>query len=427
MFRIIAVGIISAGLFASVAYACCVFDNDPIAEEIAAFPDALATIAGRIEREPPERLESTVERGLNTEITGEEFQDRMRAAEALDLLDRQSEALDLLESMLPQLGSTHALRARQQMMLAAMHLWWRGGDDVISAERALELAREHNDLLPDNDLMGRIIKWAEQAEPAHPERLLPDFFGLRLAPNKSAISDNSQLEQRGLRGDRNRGPDHLLLYLLRRHPAWENFDTYYALSLIWAVDGKQPLAHYARARAWLEHASARPSRVPGAAEMDDIRPQTLIRTMRGPALVDVTPVSIEYRNVIEAYLTDMRRFVVVWQAERKEFAAARLAETGPAAPDFWAGFRSSASPPKDTPYHPPPRQPQAPEAAAPKSESETPRLSQPEKEETGGPSPTMLWGMLGGLAVLLGFGFALHRRAGPAPEPEQDTEPGQDT
>jgi len=409
MLRVFAVLLLT--LAAVPAFACCIFDRDALHEEAVRYPDAFDIIAGRIDRQTPQWHEAMIERGLRAEITGDPVTDRLRAAASLDQLNRQPEAIDLLLSTIEQLTPAQAQRARAQVVQSAMHHWWNGGTEQLPAERALQIAREHNEQLPNNALMTHIIDWADKLEPADERRMLPDFFTLRLAGNKVAIEDNNQLELRGVKG-----AAEFLLHLLRLHPAWENFDTYYTLSVVWAVDGKQTLAHYARARAWLMHNNGQFSRSPGADEFTDIRPLTLIRARRGPALTDVTPVTMDYRAEIQAWLLQVRRYAMAWNRARDEYAQARLEGTAADAPDFWADF---TPPPRDLPDPPVPAPPRPDEAnvvvdapaSAPTENPDAPRISQaPKREESSGIDP-LTWGMLGGLVVLLGAGVFLHRRA----------------
>lgn len=386
-------------LAGSPVFACCVFDNDLLEDEIKPWPGVLEILTGRVERQRPEYHQARLDRALANELPGDETQNALAAAVAYDHLNMQDEAIRLLRDLMTRdLSREMTLRANGQLVAVYLHLWWRGGSDEHAPEVCLEEAMQRVDSLPQSGIIRQILQWATQGEKADPKSLLPDMFNLRHAGNKIGITQNPQLKERGLES-----AAQILLNLIERHPVWDNFDTYYALSLIWAVDGRQPLAHFARLRAWELHEAGRKSRVPGMDEVADIRRVTIMHRLRGEALIETLPVEPTYQQRIADTFAAYRDYAERWTEARNAHAPEVPADD----PAFWAGFRA---PTADLPPLPKP-DPAAPATAV--TEPPTEPTEENELSETGR-SP---WPWLAGLGVLLGLGFFVQRRIGrKAPE-----------
>lgn len=379
--------------------ACCVWDNDLLEDELLPWPDALSIMSGRIERQPPEYHMAKLAKLLPARDGAERIADLLAAATALDQLDRQHEALELLLPLLDE-PLTPADRTRVRGMLAQcyLHLWWLGDAKQTATFRLTE-AKRHVAGLPRASLIESIIEWAGQTERAQPDSMLPDMFKLRWAGNKIAIKATTQLADRGLEGAAD-----MLLALLQRHHLWENFDTLYALSLVWAVDGRQPLAHMARARAWQLHQQGRGSRVPGAGELYDVRPVTLVRQPRDHHLKDMTPLEPRYRLALEECMAAYHGYALAWQHARTEHAQNWLAR-GHAADDpaLWADFKPPL--PKLPPLPRPVLEATEPPAQAGTDTVHEPAIAEPEPQDN-----TLLLPLLGAIALLLAAGFFVNSR-----------------
>ncbi|MCB9934743.1 MAG: hypothetical protein H6840_03540 [Planctomycetes bacterium] len=342
-------------LLASPLAACCPVDKDSLADE--ADESLLDIVAGRIERDPFSNLRS-----------------RLQAEPEAAL----------------------ATGAEQRSRLA-LTLWWLGGAGEYTPERCLEIAGEAAQDLPDSAVYKALVSWAQLKERADQGSFLPDFLSLRYAPNKTADTDTGELQRRGLAN-----AEHILLELLQLDEAWENFDTLYALSMIYVVQGRQNLAHYARMRAWEMHAQGQPSRVPGAAEIGDIKPLTIVRQLRVEVLVPVKLVSDENQTLIEAQYHARRAYALAWQQARAEYVKAHPQNTT----SYWAGFTAPES-------KFPPLRAAAAKADQPAPDGSTPvkrNSPQPESAEPAPSSRNQTWITMGLLLVVLVLGFLARAR-----------------
>ncbi|MCA8912134.1 MAG: hypothetical protein KDB82_10545 [Planctomycetes bacterium] len=397
-------------------YACCPVDKNDLGTEA---PDVsvLANIAGVIERNPPAYWEAELAEAERMEMT--DFQRAVRSAVALDQLDRQEAALDLLKAWQGEaLKPEQKVRLKQLRMQAAMDLWWRGGSAGYSQAECLRIAREANDGA-DAALMGKVLDWAERAEKADPERYLPDFFDLRYATDKTVDHDTGELANRGLGG-----AEEFLLRQIRRHPAWENFDSFYALNLLYVVSGRQNLAYYTRLRCWQLHADGKFSRVPGADAIADIKPLTILRQFRAGVMVPVKVVSDENQQLADAYFKAQQAYAVDWRKARNQyFAQQQAAGIALDDPGFWTGFT-----PPNTNFPPLKLNTVAPDNPAPKPEpapSIAPKANTEDAPEEAGKresSRTVTWITLGILAGVLLLCVLAKSRIGGATEsaPEED-------
>lgn len=386
-------------LLCTAAHACCVWDNDLLEDELLPWPDALSIMSGRIERQPPEWHEARLRKAMRLELDGSRERNLLVAAAALDQLNRQHEALELLLPLLDEpIDNTDRTRLHAALSQLYMHLWWRK-DPRNAPAFLLAEAKRHNAGQPRGHYMDAIIDWAGQDERAAQDFMLPDMFKLRWAGNKIAIAGTTQLKDRNLDGAAD-----LLLALLQLHPVWENYDTLYALSLVWAVDGRQPLAHMARTRAWQLRDEGHGSRVPGFDELKDVRVVTLVRQPRENINKDLTPLDPRYRLALEDCMRGYRDYAVAWTQARQEHARRWLAG-GNAADDpaMWADFK----PPRtDLPQLPRPvLEPQTTDAPTqPDANAATTREANNEQPST------LLWPMLGAIVLLLGAGFFVNAR-----------------
>jgi hypothetical protein len=329
------------------------------------------------------------------------------AARALDQLNRQHEAIDLL---LPRFNGAMwdkgLMKIAPEMAMLYIHLWWRGGSDSLSQATCLEEAGKYINLHPLRPYLSKFLDWAASTDKADPKVLLPDFFGLRLMGNKLAISATTQLDDAGLRD-----APRVLLDLIKLHPVWENFDTFHTLSLAWVADGRQPAAHFARLRAWELHEAGHKSRLPGIEAVTNIRRVTVLHLYRNPSYVEKLPVDEPYRNRMSTWFEAQRAYTKRWKAARDAYA-----KTAAMDPDaFRAGFEPPAPdlPPMPFPDIEPGA---APAVSVDQSASTENAAAQPEPE--GGSSAP--WIMIGGLLALLSLGFVTHRfvvRKEPEPTP----------
>jgi hypothetical protein len=404
-------------LAASPVYACCPVDKDTFADEVPD-PALLNEIAGAVPRNFREYWTAELDKAKRMELTG--FRRALLSADALDRSGRPASALDKLQPWLSRpLAPQQKDKLNRLRMQTAMDLWWKGGSDRYPPDDCLRIAEESLSG-PVAPLMKYVIDWAKAAEKADPKRYLPDFFNLRYATDKTVDHDTGELERRKLQG-----AEAFLLRQLRRSSTWENFDTFYALNLVYVVSGRQNLAYYTRLRCWSMHAEGRCSKVPGAAEIADIKALTILRRMSAGVLVPVKVVSDENQQAAKAQFNARTAWSEKWLQARKMYFK-RQTQTGnaPDAPDFWAGFepplqdfpplRAAAPEPLAATSNTQPKPP----SAAPDANDETP----PESAEKRESSRTVTWITLGILAAVLALGMLAKSRMNRA-KPADDGEP----
>lgn len=315
-------------------WACCPFDADTLASEAASMPGMLDLVSGRIERLPARYYEQQLETALkDMKASPADFEAVCRAAEAYDMLSRQRDGLAMLDEFpsdkldVSQRAVRDGLKARLYI-----HLWLIEIDPVPgTAQEALRASRTAR----PNRLLDMILEWASNPPLFGPKDMLPDFFGLRMATNKTALTDNNQLRDMDLAGV----PD-FLAYLLKLHPAWENLDTYHALSLTLAVMGKQHLAHLARLRAFEFLDQQQTTRLPVAHDTGDLRALMIPRQYTAGALVEIPTLSDTTKQQIAAELASRREDARRWLAARESFALKKLGEGKSPGGDasFWQDF-----------------------------------------------------------------------------------------
>ncbi len=412
--RILMTTLVAMAVFCGVANACCIWDSDFLEDELLPWPDALDTIAGRIERQPAAYYEARLDKALRETLSGGRVHNQLVAAQCLDQLNRQEEAIAILRPLLDEVLPA-AERTNVRSLLAQMYtnLWWQGGTTRISAAVCITEARLHNAGLPKSHFLDAILGWAEKTDPAETGGMLADMFGLRHAGLKTALTDNGQLRDRGLAGAAD-----VLLAMIRLHPLWENFDSFYTLSLVWAVDGRQALAHMARLRAWELHGQGKLSRVPGIESITNIKAITVARQPAMGVLKDITPLEPKYRAALEECYAAYREYGDAWQTARRDYVAATLAAgTAGDDPAFWAGFKA---PRPSLPALPRPELIPAPQPAEPapavNESTDDAAVAEPEVPDNG----STTWIMVIALLSLLAAGFFVNNRAtrkppGPTP------------
>lgn len=319
-------------LLAGHAFACCRFDPDTLAIETEREPGVLDVIAGRIERQPALHWNARLAEQQSTPL---------QVAEALTSLGRQEEAWAALDKAFAG-GTSEAERAAvaRMYMRVGWDAWWAGGQGELTQARALELVAEHSKKLPPNPVLDRLLRWAGKREAAQADGMLHDMLELRMAADKTIGSSNDQLQEMGLPN-----ADGALMSLILLSPAWENFDTLYALSLAYCVQGRQHLAYYTRLRAWELYATTG-TKVPDVDVVSDYRLLTVPRQTHAGALKEVLTVSGEQKELTESEFKARREYADSWLAARAAYIDARAGTAvSPLAADYWAAF----TPPKFTP------------------------------------------------------------------------------
>jgi hypothetical protein len=336
---------------APVLGACCNFDKDTLAQEAASQPGMLELITGLIERRPPELLLQELET-----LDAKDPVATLRRTGILAQLGRLDEAWETLEG---GAGAPLPDEKRLDHDLLRLKLGLTRMLKAHSPAEAAPLATLLPDLPPDlfGNSIKRLVAWLSDPPPVRANEMLPDMFGLRFAPNKTAITDNSQLADAGLQNAR-----HLLVLLLQFHPAWENPDTYYALSLILGVDGKQSLAHVARLRVHEFLAQGHAFLLDVPADIGDLKPLLYARQMQLGQLVEIRSLDEPQKAECAAEYAHRRAYALAWQAARQEFVDRRLADGRHVRePDFWQGFIPPVLTPRAGAIAPPPQAAPGPE------------------------------------------------------------------
>jgi len=297
-------------------------------------PGILDVLSGRVERLPAMvyRLQlEAARRAMQAEP--DNFEHAHRAAEAHDMLGEQREGLRLLDGFPPDQLSV-AQRALRDGLKARLllHKWLA---ESGASQGLAEQAQIAFNTAPANALMARILEWANRRPAVAADEMLPDYFGLRLAPNKTALTDNEQLKNMGLAG-----APQFLVWLIGLHPVWENVDTFHALSLALAVAGKQHLAHFARLRVHELLEQGRNSRVQIPPDVRDVRALLIPRNLRTGVLAEIPTLSDDTKKRIAAEFASHREFARRWHAAREAFALKKLDEGKSPDTDaaFWQDF-----------------------------------------------------------------------------------------
>ncbi|MBX3473511.1 MAG: hypothetical protein KF754_03945 [Planctomycetes bacterium] len=318
--------------FAPLLGACCNFDLDTLEQEAARHPGIRDVIAGRFDRTPPAILENE----LATLNGVTEPGPLMRRAEVLAQLGRADEGWATLYVFEEGQGGgvPDDLRLRYDMLKIQIGLlrMLRSRGPQRAAEIAAELTEPLEPLF--GKAVTRLVQWLLDAPPVKVDEMLPDMLGLRLAGNKTAIADNSQLADAGLGSAVG-----LLILMLQFHPDWENVDTYYALSLVMAVEGKQHLAHYARMRVHELLDAGHTTRLPVPDPITDLRPLLIPRKLQTGALVEIRTLDEPQKQWIADEYQHRRKHTVDWNAARQDYVSRMLltGKTGLEA-DFWAAL-----------------------------------------------------------------------------------------
>jgi hypothetical protein len=392
-------------LLSAPLFACCVFDNDLLEDELLPWPDAVAVISGRVGRMPAAYHAAMLDRARANQLLDGSTANALAAARALDQLNRQEEAIATLTFVLASAPDDQEAEIRALLTQLYIHLWWRGGSGSLSPDECLKAAGTQVHAHPQAAYLSKFLDWAISSEKADSKVLLRDYFGLRLMGNKLAVSATTQLHDAGL-DDAPR----VLLDLIKLHPVWENFDTFHTLSLAWVADGRQPAAHFARLRAWELHAAGEKSRLPGIAAVTDIRRVTVLHLFRDPSYIEKLPVDEPYRNRMRTWFDAQRAYTKKWLAARDAYAVTAALD----ADAFRSGFKAPAADLPPMPF--PDIEPAAAPAVAGDQPQSADAAAQPDPEE----KQSLPWIMIGGLLLLLSFGFVTHRfmvRKEPEPTP----------
>lgn len=389
-------------LFPAAVAACCPTDKDTLEQEAATYPGVLDLLAGKVERLPPEAHEARLAAAREAMLRSPGvFQPHRDAVEALDQLWRFDEAIELLNA-LPDERLAASERQQRAMLRARLHLhrWFAAAQPSFSDANAAASALQAAGPQP---LLQRIVDWARGYPAAREDELLPDFFGLRLAPNKTALTDNDQLVAAGAKG----GAE-LLFSLIYSHPLWENCDVFYQLGLVFGVEGKQSLALYARLRAMELIDAGKGTRLlvpPGVAS---IKPLLAPRQMKTGALVEIVTLSEPQQAHIRVDYEARSTWAKACGEARLAHARKRMAEGRNPDTDaaFWAGLQLPE-------FRPPVPPATADTTAAPPANTPEQNAPAPTAAPTGGGWIVGLaaGGGLGALALLL----VARRRRGTAP------------
>lgn len=376
--------------------ACCNFDKDTLEQEAATIPGILDAIAGKFERMPKRWYEMELE--------------AVRRSGTPDALGREMLALDQLERWIFIVGSNATDPSRmadiEKWRPHFLFQWALLGTDVDGKPTTDNAPPEAIPATPgEARFKALMLKWAAERPLVNADEMLPDYFGLRLASSKTAIVDNDQLDTLKLRG-----VIEFLLDLLKANPAWENVDTYYALSLALAVDGKQHLAHFARLRVLELLGEGKATRLPLAQGVSDIAPLLYARQLQLGKLVEIRTLDDPQKQHCAQEYTYRRAFAKLWLAERETFITKRLdAGRLPDEPDFWQGF----IPRVYTPNIPPPVA--APPVPLPAAEPETPAAPASEPQEVSSRWVTGGAAGAGAVVILMLMHFSRRKRSAHKP------------
>lgn len=383
--------------------ACCNFDKDTLWQEAETLPGILDVLAGKFERMPAqyhENVLASLDRVTQPE-PGIDY--ALERAMALAHLGRFKEAYAALDSAAQGRTPEQAAIA-DQWRADILYLAWRA-DPTAWAQavaRHVKLLEAENRL----PLEHLVLAWAERSQEVRANEMMPDYFGLRFASNKTAIENNDQLDTLKLRG-----VIPWLLERLHRHAGFENLDTYYALSLALAVDGKQHLAYYARLRVYDLIKAGGKTALPVAEGVSELQPLLYARQLQLGKLVEIRTLDVPQKQVCEDDFAARRKFVLAWTTERDNFLNTRLkAGRLPDEPDFWQGF----IPRVYTPNIPPPSV-AAPSLPLPAAEPETPAAPASEPQEVSSRWVTGGAAGAGAVVILMLMHYSRRKRSAPKP------------
>lgn len=257
----------------SLAFACCPTDDDGLAKEGETVPDAIPTLANTVERKPLEYWRGELKRD--------------------DLSPSQR------VHALTQIGAFDDALAACETDEQRLHVYLTEFFATQEIDRdALETLI---DRLKTDSFEVRIARWILQSPKAEDDRMLPDFFGLRLAANKTANRDNTALKDAGL----NEAADWLLAQV-RQHRAWYHPDVVYQLVLLFAVDGKQSLAQFAREALFDLWGNGYVSVVDGAGGLKNYRLNTYPRQPMSGALKVIRTLTEDQKAAIHRSYQDSK-------------------------------------------------------------------------------------------------------------------------
>lgn len=380
--------------------ACCNFDKDTLWQEADTLPGILDMLAGKFERMPAQYHENVLA-ALDRVTQPEPGIDyALQRAMALAHLGRFKEALAALDAS-AQARKPEQAAVAEQWRADMLYLAWRTDPKTWAEEvaRHVKLLEAENRL----PLERLVLAWAERSQEVRANEMLPDYFGLRFASNKTAIENNDQLDTLKLRG-----VIPWLLDRLQRHAGFENVDTYYALSLALAVDGKQQLAYYARLRVHDLIKAGSTTALPVTEGVNELQPLLYARQLQLGKLVEIRTLDVPQKQVCEDDFAARRKFVLAWQTERDNFLNTRLkAGRLPDEPDFWQGF----VPRVYTPNIPQPEV--APPPTLPAAEPGTPAAPASEPQEVSSRWVTGGAAGAGAVVIVMLMHFSRRKRSAP--------------
>ncbi len=378
--------------------ACCNFDRDSLAQEAAKYPGLLDLIAGKVDRLPATWYQNELAALAGVTDPAKAGDSLLRRADALLHLGRYQASLAALDMAAAARLSDQQLQQAEQLRLQAALLDWfqnpSAGPDQLKSVPA-----------PKDHFSALVLEWARTTPPVHADEMLPDFFALRIAPFKTAIEDNDQLDNMKLRGVAD-----FLVGLIRQDPAWETVDVFYALSLALGVEGKQNLAQYARLRVFDLLAQGATTRLDLPAQLADLKPLLYPRHLKAGALAEIVSLTDDQKAICAADFAARRKYALAWQQARSEYAVAGIAQgQSPLEADFWRDFAGpefvapAVTPAKADPVQAAP----AAVASAPVHED---LPAGPTSEPSGGRPGPLLWLAALGAAAAVAFVAALGRR-----------------
>jgi len=353
--------ILGVVFFAAFAPACCVWDRDSLSTERRGMEAVEDVLTGKVERFPADYYEMRLVRMAKAVETDPfDLPAYDDAGAACDRLGRYDEAMAWMEKKRLAISAAtegqapkdhrfstlEVLNRQSHRRLVneasfAIHRWLATGaradriDEVSAARAMIVQARKLNSSFGSERYLLIIIDWLIEAQGPEKDRILPDLLGLRLA-DKTARGPNDALKDKNLSDC-----FEALAGLVRGSALWENVDLFYALSLAFAVDGRQSLSYMARLRAFELIDQGKGSVVPGAPQGPELKKLLVPHRYKAGRLEEVKVLNDEARREVEAEFQRRRDFAVRWQAARFDYMKSLL-EMG-SHPDldyrFWTSFK----------------------------------------------------------------------------------------
>ncbi|MHC4842058.1 MAG: hypothetical protein ACYTDT_14070 [Planctomycetota bacterium] len=272
--------------------ACCEGDNDTLADEVADRPTAFDIISGKVERwnahyfaitmQPKNSLESTLAETLLALNDG----DIERATETFSKYPENSED-EIWRGM------------KRKVELAALFSGTRQPDWSVFDQAVFP---------EQSQVWACLRRWMDSE--ATEKSMIPDLLGLKLAGNKTSGSANDQLRRMNLLDT-----DEWLLELIAISPLFECFDIFYSLSMYYAVDGRQSLAHYARLRAWQYLGTYKSCKVRGFELLKRPKMLTAPFNLQNGAVKPISSLAVIQKDGIAKTLLEQQQWAKDWQVQ----------------------------------------------------------------------------------------------------------------